>query len=371
MINLNLKQQFKLSLKYPQTTLNFLIDKIIYSNKPTPFPRIINCFLTEKCNFRCPMCHIKDSRLRNLSDMPYSIFKKIIDESKDYHPSFQLTGGEPLMYPKIIEAIEYLEENNLVKGLVTNGLLLDKYADNLVKSGLDFLAISLDGADETTQYHRGLVKNSFEKISLGIKKTIKVRKNNLFPNIRIATVISRYNLHNFEKILDLAIILKVDQWSLSHYFFYPQKIKLAQEKFAQKYNMGSDIWGDYIGENQSLFPFPKIEIIKQKYRNLTNYIDSHHFPIRISLKRDLDINKYYRNTMPSNKSHCHSPLNQVFIRGNGDVEICQGYILGNIKNQSLKSLWHNEKARHFREVFSKHRLMPACFRCCALDIQFD
>ena len=203
MANLNIKKEIKLALKYPLTAKNIVLDKFLFQNKATPFPRLVNCFITERCNFNCPMCHVVTSRLKNMNELSLSDLKKFFDDIAPFSPSISLAGGEPLMHPEIIDIIKYLDKKKIVKGLVTNGLLLEKMAADLINSGLDFLAISLDGPNEATQYERGLVKNSFLQIIKGIKKIIKLRGNNVFPNIRIATVISKANIANFDEIYNV------------------------------------------------------------------------------------------------------------------------------------------------------------------------
>jgi len=371
MIDLSLKKQLALATKYPQTSFNFLFDRIFNQQKATPFPRLINCFITEDCNFNCPMCHLRESRLKRRGQLSYKDLKKIIDESKQFKPSFQLSGGEPLLHPEIGRIIAYLTKNKMVKGVVTNGLLLEEKGKELIDSGLDFLAISLDGPDEKTQYQRGKTKGSFNKIIKGIEKVVKLRGKKLFPNIRIATVISPFNLNEFDQVLKIAQHLGVDQWSLSHYFYYNKKIKKAQTVFAQKQQMGKDVWGEYLGERRELFNLKERKQISSKYNKIKEYRDSGKAKIRISLQDEVDINQYYSGVFPSPRSVCTSPYNQVFIRGDGKVEMCQGYILGNIKKDRIKNIWQGEKAKHFRKVHKEKGIMPACFRCCALDIKFD
>lgn len=369
MPKINLNKQLALILKSPRTAQNIILDKVFYKNSPSPFPRLINIFTTEACNFNCPMCHVKSSRVKNMSQILFKDLKRIIDESIQYSPSFQLTGGEPLMHPHIFKIIKYISDRKMISGLVTNGLLLEKYAQDIIDSGLDFLAISLDGPDENTQYQRGYVKYSFGHIIKGIKKIIKLRKGHM-PNIRLATVISKFNLSNFDQIYNLAIKLKVDQWSLSHHFFYNKNIKTKQLQFSKKFKMGTDVWGEYIGNKKEFFTKEERQNLKSKLNTLNRQIIKSR-KIKSNIISPSTIKPYYTDTYPSQQSSCISPLRQIFIRGNGDVEMCQGYILGNIKKNRLKSIWVNSRAQHFRKIFRSHPIMPACFRCCALNIKFN
>jgi len=370
MAKLNIKKEIKLAIKYPNTAKNIILDKYFYQNKATPFPRTINCFITERCNFNCPMCHVVSSRLKNLHELSFKELKPLFDEISHYSSSISLAGGEPLMHPEIIKIIKYLDNKNIVKGLVTNGMLLEKMAHNLINSGLDFLAISLDGPDEPTQYNRGLVKNSYLQIIRGIKKIIKLRRNKLLPNIRIATVISKANINNFDQIYNIVKDLGVDEWSISHHFYYYDKIKKQQSLLSQKTGFGNEVWGEYNGSKKIFFNKSDRQIISQKLENIKYLINHNNSKVKITFPTTMDIENFYIGTIPNKKSTCTSPFNQVFLRGNGDIEMCHGYILGNIKNDKLKSIWNSSKTLKFQKYIQKHKTIPACFRCCSLNPSF-
>jgi len=368
MAQLNLKKQLYLAKKYPKTAINTLIDPVFYHKKATPFPRLINCFITERCNFNCPMCHVKNSRLEHLQELSLNDLKKFFKQISPYSPSVSLAGGEPLMHPDIIKIIKYLNHQKIVKGMVTNGLLLEEMASDLISSGLDFLAISLDGPDEKTQYKRGLVKNSFPKIINGIKKIIELRGKNPFPNIRIATVISKANIKNFDKIYQIAKELGVDEWSISHHFYYYDKIKQQQKKFGDKNNFGTDVWGEYNGQNKEFFNQEERKIIKEKLAHIQEL--SKTSKVKITMPTSFDIKNFYTGTIPKKTSTCTAPFNQIFLRGNGDIEICHGYILGNIKDDKIINIWTGQKTTRFQQYIKKHKTIPACFRCCSLNPKF-
>jgi MoaA/NifB/PqqE/SkfB family radical SAM enzyme len=368
MIKTSIYKKINLAIKYPKVAFNTMFDPIFLKNIPSKFPRIINVFVTEDCNFRCPMCHVVNSRQKqHLQMLSFQTIKKIADEVCNSGVSFQLSGGEPLLHPEIISIIKYLHSKHIPTGLVTNGLLLEKYAKQLVDSGLDFLAISLDGPDETTQFKRGYVSGSFEQIILGIKKICQLRGNKTFPNIRVATVINQTNFNKIDQIYSVFKDISIDHWSISHFFYYYNEIKSNQNKFFKKHHTGNDVWGQNIGNKKEYFTLKQRQVLKQKI----NYIKKIKNPKFIISFNNIDIDKYYSGQKPSKTSFCDSPLRQIFLRGNGDVEICHGFTAGNIHKQSLKEIWHNKAVNNFRTIIANNKTIPACFRCCALDIKFN
>lgn len=61
----------------------------------------------------------------------------------------RLTGGEPLVRNGIVQLVEMLASIPGIKdlGMTTNGILLNRYAEDLAKAGLDRVNISLDSLD--------------------------------------------------------------------------------------------------------------------------------------------------------------------------------------------------------------------------------
>ena len=106
--------------------------------------------ITEKCNMNCPHCCFAYGRNhKNAKDMPFEMFKKIVD---DYSPLIRerdwyiaLGGGEPTLHPKFWKILTYA----LSKGfpwLATNG---SKKEDalmlcDLAKKGKISVALSQD-----------------------------------------------------------------------------------------------------------------------------------------------------------------------------------------------------------------------------------
>lgn len=89
------------------------------------YPRHIFIELTSRCNLVCSNC----PRPRISRDLSYRLFTKVVDESSCYGKrSFSLhLFGEPLLYPKIIEAVRYLKRFGHTVVLTTNGTLLGRF----------------------------------------------------------------------------------------------------------------------------------------------------------------------------------------------------------------------------------------------------
>jgi len=131
---------------------------------------------TAKCNLFCPMCP-RENIYFPPRDMPLPIFKKIIDEAKDYLEFAVPYGvGEPLLNPQIFDMIRYCTEAGIPSGISTNATILtEEMSCRLIEAGLDYIIFAFDGATPETfeKYRKGA---EFEKVRSNILGFLRVKK---------------------------------------------------------------------------------------------------------------------------------------------------------------------------------------------------
>ena len=131
---------------------------------------------TAKCNLFCPMCPREYIHFPP-RDMDLSVFKKIIDEGKDFLEFAVPYGvGEPLLNPEIFDMISYCREMRVPTGISTNATVLtDEASRTLIQAGLDYIIFAFDGATKETYetYRKGA---QFEKVRENILTFLKVKK---------------------------------------------------------------------------------------------------------------------------------------------------------------------------------------------------
>ncbi len=204
-----------------------LIDKIIYllpekekrilrkfrtrlcMFKFDQFPGTIGFEMTTKCNAECIMCARRDVDHIESKDMEYEILERVIKElvAKGKQKAFlNLTGlCEPLLYPKIVNAISYIKkEMPLAKTkIITNGIALNKnMSKNLIKNGLDIISISLNaGSRESYFWLTGVDK--YTEVVKNINNLIELRKqlDSLTPAIHIDIKITDRTRNELERVL--------------------------------------------------------------------------------------------------------------------------------------------------------------------------
>lgn len=114
--------------------------------------------LTNRCNANCVYCD--RTYVGKPHDMDFNLYKKIVD-SCPYAKVIQVQGvGEPLLYPKIVEAITYAKRRKRIVRFSTNASLLNKDLSlQLLEAGLGEIRFSVD---ECT-------KEGYESLRKGLK----------------------------------------------------------------------------------------------------------------------------------------------------------------------------------------------------------
>jgi radical SAM protein with 4Fe4S-binding SPASM domain len=170
-------------------------------------PRLVFWELTKGCNLRCIHCRASATELSSPTDLSTNAAKSIIDQIAEVsHPILVLSGGEPLFRNDIFELACYATEKGLRAALATNGTLVTKpVAHDIVESGVQRVAISLDGADALTHDAFRGIPGAFDAAIAGFRNL-----KELGMSVQINTTIARHNAHQLPLVLDLARSLGAD-----------------------------------------------------------------------------------------------------------------------------------------------------------------
>lgn len=175
------------------------------------FPVHIDFELVDSCNQSCTFCP------RNATthpDLPYELdSKQKLDEAMVDRIAAQAAAhglysinvawGEPLLYREVFGVIKKFHKAGVIDSrLVTNGLLLHKYTDQIFESGLVNLYVSLDAFKEETYTkqrgpgYRNVVRNLL--IFLEEKKKRKA----VLPVVRVSLIETTENAQEVEAFKD-------------------------------------------------------------------------------------------------------------------------------------------------------------------------
>lgn len=157
---------------------------------------INTCWLTlnRVCNLRCFFCYAKNTEYSEKSTMVLENAKKIINFCKEGNiEHIILIGGEPTVYPHLMEVIKYASNQNIGTSLVTNGLKLAnlEYCKKLIESGITNIDISVKG-NNACDFIRVTEFNKFDCVMEAIKNL-----NLLKAEFSCSMVITRENVKTF------------------------------------------------------------------------------------------------------------------------------------------------------------------------------
>lgn len=115
--------------------------------------------LTSKCNFQCKNC-FSENHSKNIDFSKLEIW---IEENISRIIRICLSGGEPILYPKIMSVIEHISKyDNIGKVINSNGALIEEKHISLFKQFNWTVAISLHGTEST--HGRYTNSSSYQKI---------------------------------------------------------------------------------------------------------------------------------------------------------------------------------------------------------------
>lgn len=167
-------------------------------------PVICNYYLTYRCNARCSFCSIWNSKKVSASDEAPShvVCQNLTAARKLGVRIVDFTGGEPLLYDGIGDALSHAKKSALFTTVTTNGILYPQRAHE-IKGLVNILQFSIDSSDrETHDKIRGV--RSFDKVMESVEKSRSIGEKPTFIH-----TVTDDNISGLEGVVSLAEFLKV------------------------------------------------------------------------------------------------------------------------------------------------------------------
>ena len=205
---------------------------------------VVNLHILEQCNYKCKYCfaHYEDKKI-----LPIEDWIEIIDNISNSIPvkRFNIAGGEPLLYPKINELIEYIKSKNIHVSIITNGILLNESFIERHSNNLDTIGISMDSLNESTLYKLGC--NTYKNDILTFDKLKKLSNiiNTNGIKLKINTVVTKENYK--ENLSEKLSEININRWKVlkmkpfKNESFCNFSLDISDEEFIHFIKINSDI----------------------------------------------------------------------------------------------------------------------------------
>ncbi len=182
---------------------------------PKMLPINITLSPSPKCNSRCLTCNIWMKRENELTIAEWDQVLASLGNSPYW---FTISGGEPLMYPHIVELTQsvYKYCRPGIINIPTNGILksgperVRKILESCPDSQL-IINLSLDGVGENHDIIRG-VPGNFEKFEERIKQYFELRDEFSNLTVGIHSVVSVFSVGHLSELIEYADQSGADQF---------------------------------------------------------------------------------------------------------------------------------------------------------------
>jgi Fe-coproporphyrin III synthase len=309
-----------------------------------------------RCNCRCVMCDIwkGNNNVKQLEEK--DILKLLKSLNKLNTKMVVMSGGEALMHPNFFRLCEIIKSRNIKITLLSTGLLLKKYATDIIKL-TDEMIVSLDGSEEIHNEIRN-IPNAFNKLKEGVQE---LKKENPKFRVTARSVIQKENFRDFPNIVDAAKDIGLDQISFltadvtTDAFNRPElwdeqkvgEVKLSVNELEEFKNVIESLIVTHTNDFKSRFIAESPDKIRRFYYYYAAYYNKSSFP----------------------EMSCNAPWVSAVIEADGRVRPCFFHeAIGDIRENSLSEIINSEKSVSFRKNLNV-KTNSICEKCvCYLNL---
>jgi MoaA/NifB/PqqE/SkfB family radical SAM enzyme len=305
-----------------------------------PLPRRLQLEVTSACNLRCAMCLVRYRPPVNklTGALDEGLFRRLMDELPDLNDLTLQGLGEPLLHPRLLDMVRETHERGIRVGFNSNATLLSRStSENLVRAGLDWLHVSLDGASAPTyeSIREGarlpaVLRNLADLVA--VKRALG-REN---PEIRVVFVAMRRNIAELPALVELVGrigVTDVRVQNLSHDFADTDPAGGYRE--IRQYAREQALWADDAATRQA-------------YGAALRVADA--AGVQLRLPRTTGRTAARTRTGPG----CTWPWDAAYVTSAGVVQPCcmvmgdDRVSLGRLTERSFPEIWADEPYVEFR-----------------------
>jgi MoaA/NifB/PqqE/SkfB family radical SAM enzyme len=309
--------------------------------------------------------YMHDKKANLKQEMALADWKRLVDELAAHNiPYILIRGGEPFLFPGIIELLEHIRSKGMFVSIDTNGTMLKKYAADITRIGNIHLTISVDGPEEIHDQVRG-VKGCFNQIREGVALLAEHEQNGGHQISRsICFTISRYSFRGLGAMPHVARSLSINTIAIVPYYYFPQASGQVYAKELQEhFGCPAFSWSGFHHEDSGV----EWDEFRTQYRQYLAHLQGiHNYPY-MDFSED-DYRMWFSDvTTPVGPLHCTNVEKLIDIQPQGDANFCvdfPDYSIGNVREATIEEIWNGARAARFRE-YRREKLLAVCYRCGA------
>lgn len=291
----------------------------------------------------------------------------LVEEVARWRSILHIWGGEPFLYPYILDLLSLAKSRKIFCRVNTDGAYLERCAEDLVKIGVDELVFSLDGPAFVYDQFRS-VPGTFKRVSSGLARlrSVKEKMRRRKPVLRGSMLVVPENYQKLDETLDLASSLKLESFQFVYVPFVTESAGDHNNQFfLDNFSCPSDSWRRFHIDIKSIEAAALVRKLYRLKHKPTRIPTGFHPPLR-----RWQIAHYFDDsTYAMAKERCRLPWFVLNVLENGNITPCgdfPDFIAGNLREESLRSIWNNQEMRVFRAELVRHGRFPICSRCSGL-----
>ncbi|WP_457637580.1 radical SAM protein [Oceanithermus sp.] len=328
--------------------------------------------LTTACNLDCLMCVRRTWKNETFGPMDWELYRSFTQQLADFPepPTVHFAGyGEPLTYPRFLEAVALAKEAGARVEVTSNGTLLTpELIRELIELELDRLVVSVDGVSENV-YDEIRQGSEFGRV---INNLLELQRQKLTrygrtpgkPTMGLAFVAMKRNVADLARLPQLAHRVGAEEIKVSNVVpYYPE--------------LEAEMLYDRAMYSLAFRSSPQIPSLSLPKMNL----DENTFPALAALFDSTVSIKWLQSDLDRYTNYCEfAHKGYTVIRRDGAVSPClelmrdhpvyllgkpqqiTHYTVGNIGEQSLWEIWNSPEYSGFRDKVRRFPYSP-CLTC--------
>ncbi|HEX5758071.1 MAG TPA: radical SAM protein [Thermoanaerobaculia bacterium] len=333
-----------------------------------PPPWGIDLLLTDACNLRCSYCPIwgDDAMVpAPAAFMDTAAALRFLDDVAPFRPMIRLFGGEPFLHPEWRAVVEGARERGLHCTAVSNGTRLGAQAEEVVRSGLLAIGVSLDTAGPVHDALRG--RDALGTIRAGLRAlaAAKERLGAETPIVEIYTTVHDGTYRHLVEWADELVSWGIGALRLQHLiWFSPRQLDESVRLLASALPDPSFFRHEENSYARAAPPPIDVGVLAEQLTRLA----AKSYPFRVEPHPNLSVAemvRYYGEAEyeRAERRSCTTMEVYAFIDPRGRLYPCLTLDMGNVFEAPFLEVWNGARFRAFRRLVRREQRLPLCHRC--------